>query len=497
MNSHRYVIRILIVVLLLALTACASQPERIAEPALPATAVPAAATPVSTPLPEPVEITRDFFQWYLGYSETANPLVEKACRQSPLVSARFVAEMDAAIDAMRAAGPGGADLILCAQDMPGEMRYGTAVVEGNRATAVVQQVWNPGTDYEQERDITVILEQADGHWLIDEIVCPRPEAGTPSTPAQVVADFYEWYLAYTQTANPLANKAYHDSPYVLAGYAQRVDEIVAGFEGGGYDPFLCAQDVPERVGVDGVFMNGPTPNVLVRTTFPGHYFTVDLRSTAAGDWQISNVTCVNTPDGLAKAFYTWYLAYIGDTATGELRNPLVDGSYRRSGFLSDAFSRQVDETVAGFQQGGFDPFLLAQDVPTAVSVNPGFSPDTAIVALYFGPDSVKMVQVACVPELGHWLIDNISDARPPVGAYTDWPAFVDDVYGFSFQYPAGWVTRELAAQGPGIPDDWPVVRIHQVMPPDVAEALAAQSSPPDPTAPVIVAPFMVEVLVGD
>jgi hypothetical protein len=497
MKGHRFVLLILMVVLLAAAAGCAAPGERMAEPAVMATALPTAATPLSVPLPAPEEISRDFFEWYLRYTETANPLVDGAYRQSPLVSARFVSAVDAALEAMRAAGPGGADPILCAQDIPGEMRYGTAVVDGDSATTVVQQVWNPGTAFEQLRDVTVVLKQIDGAWLIDEIVCPAPEFEPATTPAQVVADFYDWYLNYARTANPLVDKAYHGHPYVAEGFAGRVDEILASFEVGGYDPFLCAQDVPERVGLDGVFMNGPTPNVLVRTTFPGHYFTVDLRASGDGSWQISNVTCNVAPDGLAKAFYTWYLAYVGDTATGELRNPLVDGAYRRSGFLSNAFSARVNEIVAGFERGGYDPFLLAQDVPTAVSVDPGFLSDTVVVGLYFGPDSVKMIQVSCVPELGHWLIDDIGEARPPVGAYPDWPLLADEEHGFSFQYPEGWLAQELDAQAPGTPDDWPTVRIVQLMPPDAAEALAARSGPPDPLAPVIVAPFQVEVIAGD
>ena len=113
-----------------------------------------------------------FYRWYLAYP--GNAFADQAYRQSLLVTDRFVAEMDAAIEAMRAAGPGGADLVLCAQDIPGEMRYGEAAVEGDTATALVQEVWNPGTDYEQVRDLKVNLQQVEGQWLVDEIVCPLP-----------------------------------------------------------------------------------------------------------------------------------------------------------------------------------------------------------------------------------------------------------------------------------------------------------------------------------
>jgi hypothetical protein len=112
-----------------------------------------------------------FYRWYLGYP--GNPFAERAYRQSPLLSGAFKAELDAAMDAMLAAGPGGADLILCAQDIPGEMRYGAAAVEGDMATATVTQVWNPGTEFEMLRDLTVMLNKLDGKWLISSISCPR------------------------------------------------------------------------------------------------------------------------------------------------------------------------------------------------------------------------------------------------------------------------------------------------------------------------------------
>jgi hypothetical protein len=121
---------------------------------------------------EVASTVEQFYRWYLGYP--GNPFAERAYRQSPLLSDAFKAELDAAMDAMRAAGPGGADLILCAQDIPGEMRYGAAAVEIDTATATVTQVWNPGTEFEMLRDLTATLERAGDQWLISGIGCPPP-----------------------------------------------------------------------------------------------------------------------------------------------------------------------------------------------------------------------------------------------------------------------------------------------------------------------------------
>ncbi len=121
---------------------------------------------------EAAAVVEKFYRGYLSYP--GNPVRDLIYRESPLLSEAFKAELDEAMAAMRAAGPGGADLILCAQDIPGEMRYGGAVVEGDSATASVTQVWNPGTEFELLRELTVTLAKVEGKWLISGISCPSP-----------------------------------------------------------------------------------------------------------------------------------------------------------------------------------------------------------------------------------------------------------------------------------------------------------------------------------
>jgi hypothetical protein len=121
---------------------------------------------------EAAAVVEAFYRWYVDYP--GNPIVERAYRQSPLLSEALVTEIDETIEAMNAAGPGGADPVLCAQDIPGELRYSPAVVSGETATVVVQQVWNPGTESESIRELQVEAQQAEGEWLISDITCPAP-----------------------------------------------------------------------------------------------------------------------------------------------------------------------------------------------------------------------------------------------------------------------------------------------------------------------------------
>ena len=72
---------------------------------------------------------------------------------------------------------------------------------------------------------------------------------------------------------------------------------------------------------------------MVPNVSANQIITIDLQNTAVG-WQVSDVTCTNTPETTARAFYTWYLGYIGDRGTGEFRNPLADKAYRGHPLLS-------------------------------------------------------------------------------------------------------------------------------------------------------------------
>jgi hypothetical protein len=237
-----------------------------------------------------------------------------------------------------------------------------------------------------------------------------------SSPAQTVEGYYAWYLDYIgepgsdDFRNPMVDRAYRDSAYLSESFVGHVDELLSADTPMGADPFLCAQDVPTSLKADAVLTNGKTASVVVRSSIDGHIITVDTQKVDEG-WLITNVTCGGSPQGGAKAFYTWYLAYFGDRAAGEMNNPLVDGAYRESGLLTDAFIRRVDEQLDAQTPGGGDPFLLAQDVPQAFSVDPGREADTAIAHLQFGSDSVHHLQLTFERQDGHLLIERIEAAQ--------------------------------------------------------------------------------------
>ena len=237
------------------------------------------------------------------------------------------------------------------------------------------------------------------------------------SPEKVVDAYYIWYLDYigdpgsNDFRNPMGDRAYRDSEYLSPSFVGHVDEMLSADTPIPADPFLCAQDIPAELSVDAVFTTGETASVVVRSSFAGHVLTVDTQK-VDNRWVITNITCGGTPEGTAKAFYTWYLAYFGDRAAGEMNNPLIDGAYRDSGFLTDAFIQRVEEQLdSNTPAGGGDPFLLAQDIPQAFSVDPGREADTAIVHLQFGSESVHHLQLNLERQDGILLIDQIELAQ--------------------------------------------------------------------------------------
>jgi hypothetical protein len=195
----------------------------------------------------------------------------------------------------------------------------------------------------------------------------KPAAAAPD---DVVREFYGWYLDYSgeggDRRSPLADAAYRSSDDLTGACVARVDTVLTSFDKGGYDPFLLAQDVPTSIDVGVVEIFENVAHVPVETSFAGHAFLVTLIR-EDGAWKIDAVN--PTPVSVVESFYGWYLHY--SSGGEELRNPLVDGAYRTHPALAASFVREVAATIASFDKGGYDPILLAQDLPERITVAPG------------------------------------------------------------------------------------------------------------------------------
>lgn len=108
-----------------------------------------------------------------------------------------------------------------------------------------------------------------------------------------------------------------------------------------------------------------------------------------------------------RAFYAEWMAYAG--------NPITDKLYQNHALLSEDYERKIQETIDGFEFGGFDPVLMAQDKPQNLDFSLSReSGNTAIVDVTqdFGT-SVRILKVDLFQEDGRWLIGNIRDAEKP------------------------------------------------------------------------------------
>jgi hypothetical protein len=251
----------------------------------------------------PEQVVQAFYDWYLGYigdrasGEVHNPLVAEAYRSSEHLAPSLIQRVDEIL--LDSSQKGGYDPFLCAQDIPGGFTVGDVViVSGERATVLLHEMWNPGTDYETVHDVEVALVLMDGQWKITGVDClvedssnPMPEGPIPTTPEGAASGFYDWYLWYArEVGNPLVDGVYRSSEYLTPDLIQKVDEILASFDRGGYDPFLCAQDIPDSIILQETDLSGDRASLVVETSFEGHFFTLELRE-KDGRWAISDVIC--------------------------------------------------------------------------------------------------------------------------------------------------------------------------------------------------------------
>jgi hypothetical protein len=140
-----------------------------------------------------------------------------------------------------------------------------------------------------------------------------------------VQGFYDWYLnssAYVEHTgerlNPLVDGGYRSSPYLTEGLMQKVGAIVAAFDKGGFDPFLCAQDVPESFSHEEPVVSGDIARVVVHTSFEGHAFTVALLR-EGGAWKMSDVLC-EVDEAEETSFEGWQ-TFSDDGYSFQLRYP--------------------------------------------------------------------------------------------------------------------------------------------------------------------------------
>lgn len=235
-----------------------------------------------------------------------------------------------------------------------------------------------------------------------------PPAVRASSPLESVQNFYRWYLDYAGELgsetfrDPLANRAYAHNGYVKPELAEAIDNILIELDDKGlrsFDPLLCTLgELPTEVVADGSFDNQGTVLVVARTDLERHFFTIHLQKVGEV-WQIGDITCAGTPEGVTTAFYVWYLGH----QTSD--NPLSTGSYRDAQFLSPDFIKRIDSLV---QSGDLtDPFLLNAQTPKKIRVATENSANSVLIYITTG-DTEKVVRIKLTQIDQLWYIHEIT-----------------------------------------------------------------------------------------
>jgi hypothetical protein len=116
-----------------------------------------------------------------------------------------------------------------------------------------------------------------------------------AAPEGTVEAFYRWYTSYS--GNVVVDEAYRTNEHLTADVVQKVDDIVASFTHGGYDPFLCAQDIPSAFEVGTATVDGDEATVTAHgvwnagTEYENRNDILLKLVKLNGTWKITDVSC--------------------------------------------------------------------------------------------------------------------------------------------------------------------------------------------------------------
>ncbi len=121
-----------------------------------------------------------------------------------------------------------------------------------------------------------------------------------------------------------------------------------------------------------------------------------------------------TPQMVTGEFYAWYLDMLGAEV---LCNPLLDGVYRDSPYLSADLVAELDALVAACDVGpAVDPLLCAADIPLSVGTRIISADDQAASVLVYGrfptEGAISETRVLAVTGLvragERWALDSVA-----------------------------------------------------------------------------------------
>ncbi len=106
----------------------------------------------------------------------------------------------------------------------------------------------------------------------------------------VVSSFYESWVNYP--GNPIVARAYEESDLVSEEFKTKTNELISSFDRGGYDPVMCAQDIPQNYFIKQVEVDGGSALALVEADFSGSKNYIEVKLSKKEDaWLITEINC--------------------------------------------------------------------------------------------------------------------------------------------------------------------------------------------------------------
>lgn len=116
-------------------------------------------------------------------------------------------------------------------------------------------------------------------------------AVSPGSSAEaVVMDFYAEWTGYE--GNPIVDRIYRESAYVSDRYSQKLDAVIDSFDRGGFDPVLCAQDIPSGIRIANSAVKGDSAVITVEEEFSGgNRMAEAVLKKVNGAWLLDDIIC--------------------------------------------------------------------------------------------------------------------------------------------------------------------------------------------------------------
>lgn len=256
----------------------------------------------------------------------------------------------------------------------------------------------------------------------------RRSTSTASSPEQVTEKFYTWYIGCLEetVGTEKAPCQWQKSDYVN-------DKLTKNIGGNGYDPIICAQNLPDTSKGSVVVKKAEISDNKAKAVIYSLYnwenrpIEVDLER-INNQWKITALACppTQTPDYIVGNFYASYINCQGGQVEAGSSLPgycLYGEDY--SGSSKELFT-ELAENYGGSPEliknikwmPGADPILCAQDIPQSIRIeNVNVVGDDASVTVIEDFATPILIQVDLklhrVLESRSWQIVNVTCQEQP------------------------------------------------------------------------------------